>query len=138
MGEVFPKACRCWRKSKAQPPFKGAEIEAEKASLVLNKFMHKILRTFDQIADVDQYLLSIDDNIETGQAMPPELPGDDAAGATHAAQRSGTARAANAMKAKDYFVQQFRENTQLRTSLLAYLDEYRENILKELVGTSTT
>lgn len=57
---------------KAQPPFPGAEIEAEKASQVLNKFMHKILRTFDQIADVDQYLLSID-NIETGQAMPPEL-----------------------------------------------------------------
>lgn len=38
------------------------------------------------------------------------------------------------MKAPDYFREQFRENTQLRTSLLAYLDEYRDSIVKEMVS----
>ena len=57
---------------KANPPFHGADKEAEAASKNLNKVMLRILQTFDQVSDVESYLLTLDD-VPEGQPMPPQL-----------------------------------------------------------------
>lgn len=44
----------------AQPPFPGADRVAKEAAGALNKLMRKIIKTFDQISDVDGFLIELD------------------------------------------------------------------------------
>lgn len=45
---------------KAQPPFPGADKVADQAATALNKLMHKIIKTFDQVSDVRSFLIDLD------------------------------------------------------------------------------
>lgn len=46
---------------KAQPPFPGADKVADQAAQALNRLMHKIVKTFDQISDVNGFLIDLDE-----------------------------------------------------------------------------
>lgn len=45
----------------AQPPFPGADKVAKEAASALNRLMRKIIKSFDQIADVQGFLIEIDE-----------------------------------------------------------------------------
>ena len=59
---------------KASHQFKGVPELVDKAVESVNRFMLRILRTFDQVSDVEGYLLDVT-NIEAAQipGMPPEV-----------------------------------------------------------------
>lgn len=59
---------------KAQHPFAGADELIDKGVAAVNEFMRKILRTFDQVTDVEGFLLDLD-QIQPAQVpgLPPEL-----------------------------------------------------------------
>jgi len=46
---------------KAHPPFPGADKVADQAAAMINKVMHKLLKTFDQIAEVKKLTIDIDE-----------------------------------------------------------------------------
>lgn len=46
---------------KAQPPFPGADKVAEQAVEMLNKLMHKLLKTYDQVAEIKKLTIDLDE-----------------------------------------------------------------------------
>lgn len=45
----------------AHPPFPGADKVAKQAGEMLNKLMHKILKTYDQLSEVEKLTIDLDD-----------------------------------------------------------------------------
>lgn len=70
--EKYIQSMTMFAQAKATNPFHGAAEEADQAAKVMNKLMGKILRTFDQVSDVDAYLITLDD-IPNGVVMPPAM-----------------------------------------------------------------
>jgi hypothetical protein len=46
---------------KAHPPFPGADKVADQAAEMLNKVMHKLLKTYDQLAEVEKLTIDLDE-----------------------------------------------------------------------------
>lgn len=86
--EKYIQGMAMFAQAKAQPPYPGAEKAAEQAATALNKIMTKVLRTFDQVTDVEQFLVTLDD-VQAGQPMPPELAAMMGQGAQNGAAPQG-------------------------------------------------
>jgi hypothetical protein len=59
--EKYMQGMAMMAQAKAQPQFPGMAELADKASKALTMFMRKILKTFDQVSDVEGYLLDLGD-----------------------------------------------------------------------------
>lgn len=61
--QVYPlyfQACQQLAAIKAHPPFPGADQVADQAAKMINNIMHKLLKTFDQIAEVRNLTVDLD------------------------------------------------------------------------------
>ena len=58
--EKYMQGMSMLAQTKAAPPFPGADKIADEAAQALNKLMRKILRTFEQVSDVDGFLIDLD------------------------------------------------------------------------------
>lgn len=84
--EKYIQLMTAFAQAKSTPPFHGAETESQKAAEALNKLMTKILKTFDQVSDVEGFLIDLD-SIPAGVVMPPALQQMVGAGNGPAAQQ---------------------------------------------------
>lgn len=61
---------------KAHPPFPGADKVADQAAVMVNKLMHKLLKTYDQLAEVEKLTIDLDEITPVMQQLGMEnIPG---------------------------------------------------------------